>query len=145
MVAVAPESSRRYTISQLAAELQISPRAIRFYEEKGLISPARSAGNQRIYTRRDRARLTLILRGKRFGYRLEEISRMIGLTDAEPVERGQIQQALVCSEATLREIRDKQADLQRMQDDLLTVRDKLLRRLAELDTQPPLPAEAAAV
>jgi len=59
-----------YSISELARELDISPRTIRFYEEKRLISPKRNKANQRIYSKRDRARLKLILRGKRFGYAL---------------------------------------------------------------------------
>jgi DNA-binding transcriptional MerR regulator len=70
---------KSYCISELASEFAISPRSIRFYEEKGLISPKRTAGNQRIYNKRDRARLKLILRGRRFGYSLEEISEMIAI------------------------------------------------------------------
>jgi len=60
-----------YSISELADELDISTRAIRFYEEKGLISPKRTKGNHRIYSKRDRTRLKLILRGKRLGYSLD--------------------------------------------------------------------------
>ena len=66
--------SKRFSISQLASELKISTRSIRFYEERGLIAPQRTSGNQRIYGKRDRARLKLILRGKRFGYSLIEIA-----------------------------------------------------------------------
>jgi DNA-binding transcriptional MerR regulator len=72
-----------YSISDLAAEFEISPRSIRFYEEKGLLSPKRTGGNQRIYDKRDRARLKLILRGKRFGYSLDDIAEMIGMTATE--------------------------------------------------------------
>jgi DNA-binding transcriptional MerR regulator len=120
------------SISQLAESLEISPRSIRFYEEKGLIAPGRTAGNQRFYTRRDRARLKLILRGKRFGYRLEEISRMIGLTDSEPDEGEQIRQSLAYGEAKLREIRERMAELRVLESDMRAVRRKLRRRLAQL-------------
>ena len=80
-----------YTISDLATEFEISSRTIRFYEEKGLISPQRTKGNQRIYDKRDRARLKLILRGKRFGYSLDEILEMIGMTDLNISELEQIE------------------------------------------------------
>jgi DNA-binding transcriptional MerR regulator len=61
-----------YSISDISADLSITHRAIRFYEEKGLIQPHRTVGNQRRYTKKDRIRLKLILRGKRFGYSLDE-------------------------------------------------------------------------
>jgi DNA-binding transcriptional MerR regulator len=79
--------NRNYTISELASELDISPSSIRFYEEKGLLSPERSSGNQRIYTHRERVRLKLILRGKRFGATLDEIAEMIGMADADVNEK----------------------------------------------------------
>ena len=63
-----------YTISELAEEFDISARTIRYYEEINLIHPNRTENGHRIYTRRDRARLRLILRGKRFGFSLEEIA-----------------------------------------------------------------------
>lgn len=72
--------TKTYPISELAREFDISPRSIRFYEEKGPIAPQRTSGNRCIYARRDRARLKLILSGKRFGYSLDEISEMIGMT-----------------------------------------------------------------
>jgi DNA-binding transcriptional MerR regulator len=83
-----------YSISDLAAELEISPPTIRFYEEKGLISPQRTSGNQRKYSKRDRARLKLILRGKRFGASLDQIAEMIGHADAEITEPQQIDKSL---------------------------------------------------
>ena len=82
------------TISKLAGQLDVSPHTIRFYEDKGLISPKRTAGNQRIYTARDRARLKLILRGKRFGFSLTEIAEMIGTADVDLNEIGQIEKTL---------------------------------------------------
>ena len=69
-----------YTISDLAREFGITPRAIRFYEGEGLLSPVR-AGSKRIYSRRDRTSLRLILRGKRLGLSLAEIGELIGMYD----------------------------------------------------------------
>lgn len=69
-----------YRISQLAAEFSITARALRFYEDKGLLAPSRQ-GQNRIYSTRDRARLSLVLRGKRLGFSLAEIREMIELYD----------------------------------------------------------------
>jgi DNA-binding transcriptional MerR regulator len=125
-------SSKTYTISALAKEFDVSHRTIRFYEEKGLLAPLRSKGNQRIYRRRDRARLKLILRGKRFGYTLEEIGQIIGYTDLDVDEVRQIQTALAFGERKLRDIRERIEDLVLMEQDLMAVKDKLLKRLNEL-------------
>ena len=69
-----------YTISQLAREFDITPRTIRFYEDQGLIAPTRE-GRNRVYSRRDRTRLKLALRGKRLGISLAEIREMIEMYD----------------------------------------------------------------
>jgi len=122
-----------YSISELAAEFDISPRSIRFYEEKGLISPQRTRGNQRIYTRRDRARLKLILRGKRFGYSLDEIAEMIGMTDADIGEVTQIERSLSYGQKKLEEIRQRIEELELLEQDILSVREKLMKRLEELE------------
>jgi DNA-binding transcriptional MerR regulator len=124
-----------YSISDLASEFEISPRSIRFYEEKGLLSPKRTGGNQRIYDKRDRARLKLILRGKRFGYSLDEIAEMIGMTATEMGEVEQIEASLAYGDKKLREIRDRIEDLEVMEQDLLTVKEKLRRRLAQLNAE----------
>ncbi|MBF0680330.1 MAG: MerR family DNA-binding protein [Devosia sp.] len=76
------DSPDLYSIADLAREFDISTRAIRFYESKGLLSPER-LGATRIFRRRDRARLILILRGKRLGFSLREISDYLGLYDAD--------------------------------------------------------------
>jgi DNA-binding transcriptional MerR regulator len=73
-------SSQTYTITDLCEEFGVTPRALRFYEDEGLISPARQ-GMTRIYSWRDRARLAWILRGKRVGFSLAEIREMIDLYD----------------------------------------------------------------
>ncbi|MCH7863289.1 MAG: MerR family DNA-binding transcriptional regulator [Proteobacteria bacterium] len=82
--ALAPIESRpdreSFTISDLCAEFSVTPRALRFYEDEGLIAPERR-GTARIYSHRDRARLAWILRGKRVGFSLAEIREMIDLYD----------------------------------------------------------------
>jgi len=79
-----------YTISELSKEFDITPRSIRHYEQEQLISPKR-AGSQRIYTKGDRVRLQLILRGKRIGFSLAEIREIIRMYDSPSGEAKQTQ------------------------------------------------------
>jgi DNA-binding transcriptional MerR regulator len=81
-----PENRDLFAIADLAREFGISTRAIRFYEAKGLIKPQR-VGATRVFRRRDRARLILILRGKRLGFSLRDISDYLGLYDADRTQQ----------------------------------------------------------
>ena len=121
-----------YTISDLASEFDISTRSIRFYEEKNLISPRRTDGNQRIYTRRDHVRLKLILRGKRFGYSLEEISEIIGLTDFDLDEVEQIRKTLAMGQKKIIDVRERITDLKLLEEELVSFQAKMDARLKEL-------------
>ncbi|MCB2226756.1 MAG: MerR family DNA-binding transcriptional regulator [Desulfarculaceae bacterium] len=121
-----------WSIAELAAELEISTRTIRFYEEKGLISPQRTPGNRRVYSKRDRARLKLILRGKRFGYSLEEIGEMIGMGDVDLDEAEQIKRSLAYGDKKLAEIHQRIEELKMLARDIESVRDKLQDRLGQL-------------
>lgn len=73
-------SEQTYTIGELCAEFDVTPRTLRFYEQRELLTPMRD-GQKRIFTQRDRARLMLILRGKRFGFSLENIRQWLNLYD----------------------------------------------------------------
>ena len=126
------ETKEFYSISELSEEFEISTRSIRFYEEKNLISPKRTDGNQRIYTRRERARLKLILRGKRFGYSLDEIAGIIGMTDIDFDEIEQITKALKYGKKRVAEIRDRINELSLLEQDLLTFQKKIEDRLLSL-------------
>lgn len=77
----AATASVSYTITELAAEFDITARAIRFYEDVGLLAPARS-GRNRVYSQRDRTRLKLTLRGKRLGLSLQEIKQLVTMYDS---------------------------------------------------------------
>lgn len=108
---------RTFTITELAQEFDITPRAIRFYEDVGLMEPARS-GRNRVYTHRDRTRLKLTLRGKRLGLSLQEIKQLVDMyesgTDTRPQleafmqvlanHRSQLEQQLEDIQVTLAEI-----------------------------------------
>jgi len=107
-----------YGIADLAREFDVTTRTLRFYEDEGLISPARQ-GQRRIFSHRDRVRLKLILRGKRLGFSIEEIREIINLYDAPPGELGQIR-------FFLDKIRERRGALERQRDDIAAT-------LAELD------------
>ena len=102
--------SRTWTIAEVANDFAVTHRAVRHYEELGLISPERR-GTRRVYRRRERTRLNLILRGKRLGFPLEEIRTIIDLYD-EP--RGQASQLRY----VLDQIHDRRADLGRRRRDI---------------------------
>jgi DNA-binding transcriptional MerR regulator len=76
------QEGRLYSITELATEFDITPRAIRFYEDMGLLEPSRS-GRNRVYTHRDRTRLKLTLRGKRLGLSLQEVKQLVDMYDSE--------------------------------------------------------------
>ena len=80
---------RTFTITELAAEFDVTPRAIRFYEDLGLLEPQR-AGRNRVYTQRDRTRLKLTLRGKRLGLSLQEIKQLVDMYDSPSDTRQQL-------------------------------------------------------
>jgi DNA-binding transcriptional MerR regulator len=87
-----PETHPRvetFSISDLASEFALTPRAIRFYEDHGLLTPERR-GSRRIYSQRDRVRLKLVLRGKRLGMSLTEIAEILDLYDLDKSERSQL-------------------------------------------------------
>ena len=100
----------QYSIRDLAEEFKVTTRTLRFYEEKGLLSPTRDKQN-RLYGAADRTRLKLILRGKRLGFSLEESSEIIGLYDPTAGNEKQIQSLLV-------KIRQKSDLLKQQQEDL---------------------------
>jgi DNA-binding transcriptional MerR regulator len=121
-----PESESRdlFAIADLAREFGISTRAIRFYESKGLLAPER-VGSTRVFRRRDRARLILILRGKRLGFSLRDVSEYLSLYDADRTHRTQVNRLV--------ELVDKRvALLERQLGDLRTTIAELgeLRKLA---------------
>ena len=124
---------RFYTIADLAREFDVSKRSIRFYEEKNLISPQRTKGNYRLYSKRDRSRLRLILRGKRFGYTLDEIAEIIGFNDVDMDEKDQIRKAIEFGAKKISDIRDRINELQLLEREMLELGKKLRDRLLELE------------
>jgi DNA-binding transcriptional MerR regulator len=124
---VRPKEERSYTITELAHEFDITPRAIRFYEDMGLLAPGR-AGRNRVYNHRDRTRLKLTLRGKRLGFSLTEIRQLVTMYES-PADtalqleafrstlaqhRQQLEQQLEDLEVTLAEIAQHEARCEKL-------------------------------
>ncbi|CUA80185.1 MerR family transcriptional regulator [Anoxybacillus suryakundensis] len=122
-----------YTISQLAEQFDISTRTIRYYEERGLISPIRTESGQRLYTKKDRAVLKLILRGKRFGFSLEEIHEMISLFDNDRTGRKQLKKTIVYGEQKLKEVTERIEDLMQLKQEMESILEDFRERLQKLE------------
>jgi DNA-binding transcriptional MerR regulator len=122
-----------YSISELASEFDVTPRTIRFYEEKGYLSPARD-GTRRIYGAPERTKLRLILRGKRLGLSLDETADMINMYGSQQGNRKQLEIFLSRIAEKRAELERKQRDLQVMLDDLQNVEQQCRHALAEYET-----------
>jgi DNA-binding transcriptional MerR regulator len=116
-------ASRTWTISELAREFGVTQRTLRFYEEHGLLTPERR-GTQRIFHIGDRVRLELVLRGKRLGFPLEEIKKIVGMYDADTGEAGQLVYLLDQIAVRRAELEQRRADIDRTLGEL----DELERR-----------------
>jgi DNA-binding transcriptional MerR regulator len=117
------DSTTLYSVSQLAGQLGVTARTIRFYEDKNLITPQR-AGTTRVYGLRDRARLILILRGKRLGFSLREIKELLDLYDADPQHHVQLRQLLVAIRKRVTKLQEQRVAI-----------DECLGELQEIDRQ----------
>ena len=112
-----------FAISDLAREFGITPRTIRFWEDQGILSPERE-GSKRVFTRRDRARLKMALRGKRLGLSLAEIKDLIGMYDGEQDETPQLQECL-------RIMSKRRQSLEQQREDIET----MLAEISQFETQ----------
>ncbi len=98
------------TIREMCDAFDVTPRTLRFYEQKELLFPIRE-GQKRLYTRRDRARLKLILRGKRFGFSLEQIRQLLDLYDTGDRQQTQLTRAYEIARTRLDEMERQRAEL----------------------------------
>jgi DNA-binding transcriptional MerR regulator len=99
-----------FTISDLAREFGVTTRTIRFYEDQGLLTPARE-GRNRIYSKRDRVRLKLTLRGKRLGFSLGEVRELFDLYDSARDEAAQLNHCLVILEKRRAQLQQQKEDI----------------------------------
>lgn len=126
------EDVRTWTVGELADDLGVTTRTLRFYESQGLVKPERSGAN-RLYRARDRARLRLILRGRRFGMSLDECREIVDMYDgAASSERRQLETLLARLDEIASDLRQRQADLRRTLSEVTVVADQCRSRLAEI-------------
>jgi DNA-binding transcriptional MerR regulator len=134
----APRDDRSSTVTELAKELGITARALRFYEDKGLITPGRVA-TTRMYSHRDRARMILILRGKRLGFSLREIKDYLDLYDADPKRLTQTRALLKKIEVRTKQLEEQRVALDQALIGLRELEHDALATLAKAERQAPEP------
>ena len=117
-----------FSIGELASEFEVTPRAIRFYEDHGLLAPRR-AGQRRIYSPSDRTRLKLTLRGKRLGLTLSEIRELIDMYEPGRDERPQLTRFLALLESHKASLLQQRADIEAQLSEILVFEKKLKKQL----------------
>jgi DNA-binding transcriptional MerR regulator len=122
---------RTWSITDLAEEYGVTLRTIRFYEDRGLVSPERR-GTTRVFHPRDRVRLALILRGKRLGFSLDEISTIVDMYDAEPGEAGQLRYLLEQIDVRRTELEQRRKDIEETLAELADVERRCREDLERL-------------
>ncbi|WP_333798271.1 MerR family transcriptional regulator [Rheinheimera sp.] len=127
------KDDKTYSISELAKEFDITTRSIRFYEDQGLITPLRQ-GQTRIYSKRDRVRLKLILRGKRLGFSLSETGQLFELYDADKSSVTQLTIMLKLIEQKKAELHQQMDDIKVVLMELVTVEKRCRETLTEART-----------
>ncbi len=125
-------TERTWSITELAREHAVTLRTIRFYEDRGLLSPERR-GIQRVYRNRDQVRLALVLRGRRLGFSLDEIARIIDMYDSEPGEVGQLRYLLDQIASRRSELEARRSDIDETLGELAAVERRCREDLARLD------------
>jgi DNA-binding transcriptional MerR regulator len=124
--------ARTWTVGELAEDLGVTTRTLRFYEAQGLVRPER-AGTNRVYSPRDRARLRLVLRGRRFGMTLDECREIVDMYDgADTSERRQLEMLLGRLDEITADLKARQDDLRRTLREVNEVAAQCRDRLAEL-------------
>jgi len=129
-VAEASSAGATYTIGELAREFDLTTRAIRFYEDCGLINPQR-AGRNRVYTARDRTRLKLTLRGKRLGLTLAEVKEIVDMYESPRDTQPQLRRFLVVLGAHRDQLERQMADLAATLDEVRSHEKEARRLLAD--------------
>lgn len=130
------DKARLYSVSELAKEVALTPQALRFYEEKGLLKPARSAG-ARVYNYRDRARLTLILKLRRLGFSLDDVLEYIELYGTGPAAGHQYRVGLQKIGRRLDELHRKRQEIDEVIAELHELREEAIRYLESAERTSP--------
>ena len=123
------------SIRQMCDAFDVTPRTLRFYEAKELLFPIR-LGTRRLFTRADRARLTLILRGKRFGFSLEDIRQLLAMYERDSSNQAQLLRTLEIAKDRLAQMEAQRAELDLAIDDLKTQLAEGEKMIAAFNTPP---------
>ncbi len=121
-----------FTVTQLAQSLGITARTVRFYDDKGLVTPSR-AGTTRVYTQRDRARLILILRGKRLGFTLREIKEYLDLYELDRTQKEQLKMLLKGVRKRIDRLEEQSIALKQTLEELHAIEGQAVSALTEID------------
>lgn len=133
--AAPPPGRDMFTIRDLTKEFAVSARTLRFYEEKGLLDPTRR-GEQRLYSRRDRARLAYVIAGKTVGFSLEEVREMLDLYDLGDGQVTQLKVAVGKFAERIDRLEQQKNDIDRVVAELTRARDVMAAKLASLGAAP---------
>jgi DNA-binding transcriptional MerR regulator len=133
------KSERFYSTKQLAEDAGVTARTVRFYESRGLLSP-QFAGSTRVYTHSDRARLQIILRGKRLGFSLDEIQEYLNLYDVDAEHIGQVRHIRHKARERANDLRTKLKDIEDSLKELEQIERDAIDRLRSKGADPDTPA-----
>ena len=125
-------AQEQFSISELSREFDVTTRAIRFYEDEGLLEPNRK-GRHRVYSSRDRIRLKLILRGKRLGFSLSDIGDIIDMYDSEPGEEGQLQYFIEIISVRRKTLKQQRDDIAVTLKELDSIEKQCQKSMTHLD------------
>lgn len=123
-----------FSISELATYFGITARTIRYYEEIGLLHPKRNDGGQRVFTRKERTRLQLVFRGKKYGFSLNEIREMIELFDRDPSGQKQLEKTIEYGKEKIGEVTSRIDDLMMLRSEMESLIVDFQTKLTKLES-----------
>lgn len=126
---------KTYSIAELAEEFGTTTRAIRYYEELGLLEPKRTEGGRRIFSSKERGRLKLIFRGKKYGFQLEEIREMIQLFDLDRSGKKQLQRTIEYGADKIEEVTNRIDELIQIRSEMESLLKEFQAKLNELERE----------
>lgn len=129
------KTAKTYSIAALAEEFGTTTRAIRYYEELGLLKPERTEGGQRVFTNKERGRMKLIFRGKKYNFQLDEIREMIQLFDLDRTGKKQIERTIEYGEEKIAEVTNRIEELMQIRSEMEELLDEFQNKLNELECE----------
>lgn len=128
-------TAKTYSIAELAEEFGTTTRAIRYYEELGLLKPERTEGGQRVFTNKERGRLKLIFRGKKYNFQLDEIREMVQLFDLDRTGKKQLERTIEYGKEKIGEVTNRIEELMQIRSEMEELLDEFQNKLEELERE----------